>query len=59
MRLGALHMRFDACNLSLQRLDALVQLLDRHRVEVLPAKLDEWVAGLAWEEIFQVHGRNR
>jgi len=59
MRLGALHVRFDACDLRLQRFDALFQLLDRHRIKVLAAKLDEGIAGLAWEEIFQVHGANR
>ena len=59
MGLGALHVRFDPSDLGLQRLDTLFQFLDRHRVEVLAAKLDEWIAGLAWEEVFQIHGANR
>ena len=59
MRLSALHVRFDAGDLSLEGLDTLLELLDRHRVEVLAAKLNERVAGLAREEIFQIHGGNR
>jgi len=55
MRLRPLHVGFDAGDLGLQRLDAGVQLLDRHRVEVLLCELDERVAGFAWKEIFQVH----
>jgi len=57
--LGALHMGFDAGDLNFERLDARVEFLDRHRVEVLPGKLDERVAGLAWKEVFQVHEPNR
>jgi len=59
MGLRALHMRFDARDLGLEGLDTLLQFLDRHRVEVLPAKLYERVAGLAREKVFEVHGRNR
>ena len=55
MRLGALHVRLDAPNLRLQRLDPRVKLVDRHWVEVLPGKLDQRVARLAWEELFEVH----
>jgi len=56
---GALHVGFDPGDLALKRLDARPQLLDRHRVEVLPCKLHQRVAGLAWEEVFQVHGAGR
>lgn len=59
MRLSALHVRFDAGDLCLKGFDALLELLDRHGVEVLAAKLNERVAGLAREEIFQIHGGNR
>lgn len=50
-------MRFDAADLRLQRLDPRQQLLDRHGVEVLLCKGDEWIVGLAWEEVFQIHVR--
>jgi hypothetical protein len=36
-----------------------VKLLDRHGVEVLPAKLDERIAGLAGEKFVQIHEWNR
>ena len=57
MSLGALHVRLDAVDLGLEGLDPLLQFLDRHRVEVLPAERDERVVGLAREEVFEVHGR--
>jgi len=53
--LGALHMRFYAGDFDFERLNPLVKLIDRHRVEVLPGERDEWILGLAREEIFQVH----
>lgn len=56
MRLGALHMGVDSGNLGPQGLDAGLQLLDGQGVEVLPGKLHQRVAGLAREEVFQVHG---
>ena len=55
VRLRALHVRFDARDLGLQGLDPRLQLLDRHRVEVLPGKRDQRIFGLAWEEFFEVH----
>ena len=55
MRLGAIHMRFDAGDLRLQRLDAGDQLLDGHRVEVLLAELDQGIARLARKEFVEVH----
>ena len=55
MGLGALHMRFYAGDFDFERLNPLVKLIDRHRVEVLPGERDEWILGLAREEIFQVH----
>ena len=57
MRLGALHVCFDAGDLCFQRFDARLKLLDRHGVEVLFCKLHQRVAGLAGEQVFQVHER--
>ena len=48
-------MRFDASDLGFQRFYAGLQLLDRHRIEVLLCKLDQWVAGLARKKFFEVH----
>ena len=59
MRLRPLHVGFDAGDLGLQGLDPRLQLLDRHGVEVLLAKLDQRIAGLAREEVIEVHPRNR
>ena len=55
MRLGTVHMGFDAGDLRLQRLDPGVELLDRNGVEVLLGELHEGIAGLAREEILEVH----
>lgn len=55
MILRTLHMRLDAVDLRFQRLYPRQQLLDRHGVEVLLCKSDEWIVGLAWEEVFQIH----
>jgi hypothetical protein len=52
-------MGFDAGDLGLQRRDALLQFLDRHRIEILLAKLDERIARLAREEVVQIHALNR
>jgi len=57
MRLGSLHMRFNARDLDLERFDAGLQLLDRHGIEILLCKLNQRVAGLAWEKFFKVHRR--
>ena len=51
----ALHVRLNPRDLRLQRLDPLIKLLDRHRVEVLAAKRDERIVGLAREQVFEVH----
>ena len=59
MDLGPLHMGFDPGDLGLQSLDSGVQLLDRNRVEILLGKLDQWIAGFAREEVFQVHATGR
>ena len=55
MSLRLVHVRFNAGDLCLQGFDTCVELLDRHGVEVLSGKFDQRVAGLAWEEVFQVH----
>ena len=55
VRLRAIHMRFDPRDFRLEALDACLELLDRHRVEVLLRKLHERVAGLAGEQVVQVH----
>lgn len=55
MILRTLRMRFYAVDLRFQRLDPLLQLLDRHGVEVLLCKGDERIVGFAREEVFQIH----
>ena len=55
MGLGALHVRFDTDDLGLERFDPLLQLRDRQRIKVLPRKCDQWIFGLAREEVFEVH----
>ena len=59
MNLGTLHVRFNPADFSLQRFDAGAKLVHRHWIEILLAKLDQRIARLAGEEVFQVHGRNR
>jgi NADPH2:quinone reductase len=49
-------MRFDAGDFRHQPFDPFLQLVDRHRVEVLFAKSHQRIVGFAREEIFQVHG---
>lgn len=56
MGFGPFHMRFDAADLGLQRLDPGLKLLDRQGIEVLLCERDERVVGLAREEVFQIHG---
>ena len=51
MILSALHMPFDASDLRLKRLNSRHKLFNRHGVEVLFSKLDEWVARLVWKEV--------
>ena len=51
----SIHVNFDARDLRLQAFDACLKLLDRHRVEVLLAKLDERIARLTGEQVVQVH----
>ena len=55
MRLDPRDVRFDASDLGLQRFDPLVQLLDRHGVEVLLGERNQWVVGFAREEFVEVH----
>src|SRR5215204_4059363 len=50
-----LDVSFDPGNLGLKRFDPLVELLDANGVEVLPAKLDQRVAGFRRKEIVEVH----
>ena len=59
MCLRPLHMSFDTGDLGPQPLDPRLELLDRHRIEVLLAKLDQGVPGLAWEKVVEVHEVNR
>src|SRR3954454_3239921 len=44
-------------DLAFEGLDALLELLDRQRVEVLLRELHQRIAGLAREELFEIHGR--
>lgn len=50
-------MRLDSRDLRAKAGDPLIKLLDRHRVEVFLAEIDDRLAGL--EVIFLVHGRQR
>ena len=55
----AVHVGFHASDLDPERFDSVLQFLDRHRVEILLGELDQRIAGLAREEVFQVHGPGR
>ena len=55
MRLRALHVGFDAGDLGFERLDPLLELVDRQGIEVLLGKRDQRVVRLAWEEFVDVH----
>jgi NADPH2:quinone reductase len=55
--LHALHVGFDAGDLGLEGFDAGLQLLHRDGVEVLFCKFHQRIAGLAGEQVFQVHER--
>jgi hypothetical protein len=57
--LGALHMGFDPGDLGFEPFDALLQLLDRQRVEVLLAQRDQRVVRLAREKLVQIHDPKR
>ena len=59
MGLRALHMRFDASDLGFEGGDALVELIDRQRIEILFRQCDERIIGFTWKEFVQVHGQNR
>jgi hypothetical protein len=55
---GALHSRFCSDDLGFEQLDALLQLLDRERIEVLPAQLGSQIV-LATRKVFVgVHRRH-
>src|SRR5205085_3829823 len=56
MILGGGDLGADPGDLAFQSLDALLELLDRQRIEILLHQQGERVAGLAWEELVQVHG---
>src|SRR5689334_21871358 len=53
---GVIHVRLDPADFRLESLDTLLELVDRHGVEVLPGKFHQRVTGLAWKEVFLVHG---
>lgn len=57
MSLRALHVGFYAGDLGLEGFDAGLQLLDRHGVQVLFCKFHQRIAGLAREQVFEVHER--
>jgi len=56
VRLDPPHVRFDARDLGFEGFDPRMELVDRHRIEVLLRKGDERVVGLAREEFVEVHG---
>ena len=57
--LCALHMGFNPRDLRPQGFDPRLELLDRHGIEVLLAKLHERIAWFVREKIVQIHKRNR
>ena len=59
MRLHTIDMGLHAGDLGLQGFDAGVKFLDRDGVQVLFCKLRQRIAGLAREEILEVHLPNR
>jgi len=59
MGLGAVHMRFDAGDLSIKSFDPLLELVDRERIEILLRQRNERIIGLTWKEFVQVHRQNR
>ena len=59
VRLYAIDMGLHSGDLGLQGFDAGVKFLDRDGIEILFCKLRQRVAGLAREEILEVHQPNR
>ena len=59
MRGSACDVGLDAGDLGLEGLDAGVKLLNRDGVEILLCKLRQRIAGLAREEILEIHPLNR
>jgi len=53
--LGAVHMCLDPSDFGLQRLDPLLELVDREWIEVLLAERDQGVVGLVREQLVEVH----
>ena len=58
MVLRSAHVVLDPPDFNLECFDACLELLDRHGVEVLLGKLHQRVARLAWEKVFQIHGKS-
>ena len=56
MVLRPFHVVLDPRDFNVQRLDPGLELLDRHRVEILLGKGDQRVVGLAREKLVQIHG---
>ena len=56
MVLRTLHVAFDAVDFNFEGFNPRLELLDRHRVEVLLRKRDQRIVGLAREEFVQIHG---
>ena len=59
MSLDAVDMRLDAGDLRLQAFDALMELVDRQWIKVLLGKRNQGIVGLAWKQLFQIHGWSR
>ena len=59
MGLGALHVRFDAGYLDLERFDPVLEFVHRQGIEILFRQRDERIIGFTWKEFVQVHGQNR
>jgi hypothetical protein len=53
--LNPLHVRFDPRDLGLECLDPVLELIDRHGIEVLLREGNQRVVRLAWEELVEVH----
>lgn len=56
MVLRLLHVRLDARDLRFQGFDPGIELLDRHRVEVLLLQRLDRIVRLAWKELVEIHG---
>ena len=57
MGLDSVNVGFDSRDLRFQGFDPLLELLDRHRIEVLLAERDQGIVRLAGKKVFQVHRR--